>query len=319
MSKKSLRARIVADWPAKVLSLAVAILVFTFYRLNRLEDRYVSVPLAVTVGDEFVPSSSLPRSVRLTLRGESNALVTILEEDLKASVDLSRVTGEGVYKAPVLIEKRGSALGVDPLEITIDPPEIAVSLERKLRKVVPVTPSFRGYLGPGYELSSFSLEPAEEEVSGPASAVERIIDLSTDPIELSGKTSDFREEVRVFPKDPLVQVSGKATATFSAAILQAMDFKTFDAVPVTATGLAPGFALIDPLPTCVLRLRSNASILKNFVLPPGAIVLDLSSVTKAGIYTLPLDARLPEGIALDAIDPPAVTLRVQQQAAGGAH
>ncbi len=319
MSKKSLRARIVADWPAKVLSLAVAILVFTFYRLNRLEDRYVSVPLAVTVGDEFVPSSSLPRSVRLTLRGESNSLVTILEEDLRASVDLSRATSEGFYKAPVLVEKRGSALGVDPLEITIDPPEIAVSLERKLRKVVPVTPSFRGYLGPGYELSSFALEPAEEEVSGPASAVERIIDLSTDPIELSGKTSDFREEVRVFAKDPLVQVSGKPTATFSAKILQAMDFKTFDAVPVAASGLAPGFALVDALPTCVLRLRSNASILKGFVLPPDAIVLDLSSVTKPGIYTLPLDVRLPEGIALDSIDPPALTLRIQQQPVGGAH
>ena len=318
MSKKSFRARIISDWPAKVLSLVVAILVFSFYRLNRLEDRYVSVPLAVTVGDEYVPSSSLPRSVRLTLRGESNALVTILEEDLKASVDLSHATGEGAFKAPVVVEKRGSALGVDPLEISVDPPEIAVSLERKLRKVVPVTPSFRGYLGPGYELSSFALEPAEDEVSGPASAVERIIDISTDPIELSGKTSDFREEVRIFAKDPLVQISGKPTATFSANILQAMDFKTFEAVPVTAMGLAPGLSLGDTLPTCVLRIRSSASIIKDFVLPAGAIVLDLSSVTKPGIYTLPLDARLPEGMALDSINPPALTLHILQ-AAGGVH
>ena len=318
MSKKPLRARIIGDWPAKVLSLVVAILIFAFYRLNRLEDRYISAPLSVTVGEEYVPASSIPRSVRLTLRGESNTLVTILEEDLKASVDLSHATGEGFFKAPVIVERRGSALGVDPLEISADPPEVAVSLERKLSKVVPVTPSFRGYLGPGYELSSFALDPAEEEVTGPASAVEHIIDLSTDPIELSGKTGDFREEVRVFSKDPLVQVAGKAVATFSASILQAMDFKIFDAVPVTATGLAPGLVLADTLPACIVRLRSNAAILKDFVLPSGAIVVDLSSATKPGLYTLPLDARLPQGIALDSIDPPAVTLRIQP-AAGGAH
>ncbi|MDA8410169.1 MAG: CdaR family protein [Treponema sp.] len=317
MSKKPLRSRIIADWPAKVLSLVVAILVFSFYRLNRLEDRYISVPLSVTVGDDYAPSSGFPKTVRLTLRGESNALITILEEDLRASVDLSHATGEGLFKAPVLVERRGSALGVDPLEITADPPEIAVDLERRLRKVVPVTPSFRGYLGPGYELSSFTLEPAEEEVSGPASAVEHIIDLSTDPIELSGKTGDFREEVRVFSKDPYVQVQGKGTATFAAKILQAMDFKTFDAVPVAATGLAQGLALADALPNCVVRVRSSSALLKDLTLSQGAIVLDLSTATKPGLYTLPLDARLPDGVALDSINPPALTLRVQQ-ATGGA-
>jgi len=318
MSRKSLRSRIVADWPAKVLSLVAAILVFSFYRLNRLEDRFVSVPLAVVVGEDFVPSAALPRSVKLTLRGESNQLVTVLEEDLRASIDLSHASGEGIFRAPVVVERRGSALGVDPLEISAEPSEIDVPLERKLRKVVPVTPSFRGYLGPGYELSSFSLDPATEEISGPAGAVEHILDLSTDPIELSGKTSDFKSEVRIFAKDPLVQVSGRGTAVFSASILQSMDFKTFEAVPLTLVGLGQGLALGEQPAPCTLRVRSSAAILKDFVLPTGSVVLDLSAAPEPGLYTLPLDARLPEGIALDSIEPPAVTVRVVQ-AVGGAH
>lgn len=310
MNKRSFRSRLLADWPAKVLSLAAAVLVFAFYRLNRLEERYVSVPLSVSVGEEFVPATALPRSVRLSLRGESNAIVAILEEDLRASIDLSHATGEGILKAPVVVERRGTALGVDPLEIVADPPEIAVMLERKLRKVVPVTPSFRGYLGPGYELSSFTLSPAEAEVSGPASAVERVIDLSTDAIELSGKNQDFHEEVRVFAKDPLVQVSGKGTAAFSAVISQATDYRSFEAVQVQLAGLAPGLALAEPLPACSLRLRAAPALLKDFVLPSGAVVLDLSSVARPGLYTLPLDTSLPEGVALDSIQPAALTLRV---------
>lgn len=316
MSRRPLRSRLVADWPAKVLSIVVAILVFAFYRLNRLEDRYVSVPLVVSVGEEFVPSSPLPRTIRLTLRGEPNALVTVLEEDLRASLDLTHASGEGMLRAPVTIERRGSALGVDPLEITSDPAEIPVTLERKLHKTVPITPSFRGYLGPGYELSSFSLEPAEAEVAGPASAVERVIDLSTDPIELSGRGSDFQAEVRIFAKDPLVQVTGKGTATFSATILQSTDTRTFEGIPITVTDLAGGLALGDPLPTCTVRLRSSAAILKDFVLPAGALTLDLGQAAKPGIYTLPLDLRLPDGVALDSINPPAVTIRVVSASGG---
>ncbi|HUX38213.1 MAG TPA: CdaR family protein [Rectinemataceae bacterium] len=318
MSRKSLRSRLVVDWTAKVLSLVAAILVFSFYRLNRLEDRYVSVPLAVTVGDDFVPASALPRTVKLNLRGESNSLVGILEEDLRASIDLSRATGEGILTAPVVVERRGSALGVDPLEITADPPEIAVPLQRRLRKIVPITPSFRGYLGPGYELSSFQLDPSAEEITGPADAVQRVLDLSTDAIELSGRTADFHAEVRVFAKDPLVQVSGKGMAAFSASILQSMEFRTFEAVPVTVLGLLPGLALAEPPPPCTLRVRSSAALLKDFNLPAGSVVIDLSATTKGGLYTLPLDARLPEGIALDSISPPAITVRVAQ-ASGGSH
>ncbi|MEI6877012.1 MAG: CdaR family protein, partial [Spirochaetota bacterium] len=288
MNRKGSWSSIFADWPAKMLSLAAALLLFFFYRLNRLEERFVSVPLAVTVNDQYVPSSALPRSVRLTLRGESSSLVTILEEDLKASVDFSDAKAEGLIRSAVLVEKRGTALGVDPLEISVEPVEVTVNLERKARKMVPITPSFRGYLEPGYELSTFDLIPSEAEISGPAGAVSHVLDLSTDFIELSGRHSDFSAEVRVFPKDPLVTISGKASSTFKAIVQQAIEYRRFEGVTVLATGLQEGLALAEPLPTCSIRLQSSKAQLRGFELPPGLAILDLASVRKSGVYTLPL-------------------------------
>jgi hypothetical protein len=310
MSRKGFWAVFFADWPAKILALAVAVIIFLFYRLNRLEDRFVSVPLSVTLNEEYVPSNVLPRSVRLTLRGESSSLVTILDDDLKATVDFSHGNAEGIVKAAVVVEKRGSALGVDPLEITADPVEVTANLERKAVKVVPITPSFRGYLEPGYELSSFDLEPAEAEISGPAGAVSRVLDLSTDFIELSGRRSDFTTEVRVFPKDPLILVAGKAVSTFRAVVQQAIDFRRFDGVTVVAAGLQDGLQLAEALPACSIRVQSSKAQLRGFELPPGSVTLDLSSVRRVGVYTLPLVAKLPEGMALDSIDPESVTIRV---------
>jgi hypothetical protein len=315
VSRKGFWVRVFADWPAKVLSIAAALLMFFFYRLNRLEDRFVSVPLSVTVNDEFVPSNALPRSVRLALRGESSSLFSVLEDDLRASVDLSAARGEGLVHSVVVVEKKGSALGIDPLEVRAEPSEVAANLERKARKTVAITPSFRGYLAPGYELATFDLNPAEAEVQGPASAVARVIDLSTDFIELTGRTSDFSAEVRLFSKDPFVGVSGRGQSTFKATVQQAIEYKRFDGVPIAIVGLVEGLALGDPPPSGALRLQSSKAQLRGFALPEGILYIDCAGVRRAGVYTLPVSARLPEGFALDSIDPESVTIRVT--AAGG--
>ncbi|MFZ4617058.1 MAG: YbbR-like domain-containing protein [Rectinemataceae bacterium] len=306
--------RLVADWPAKVLSLVTALLLFVFYNLNRLEDRFVSVPLGVTLSDDYVPSTVLPRGVRLTLRGEARSIVTILEDDLKASVDFSRVRAEGVTKASVVVERRGSALGIDPLEIVVEPAEVLVNLERKVRKVVPVTPSFRGYPEPGYEMSTFGLTPAEAEVTGPASAVSRVVDLSTEFIELTGRTVDFTTETRVFSRDPLVSVVGLGTASFHAEVRAAIDYRKVEGFRPKVTGLEDGLVLASPLPSCTIRLQASKALLADYQPAEDLVIIDLANVRRPGVYTFPLFARLPEGFALDSLDPESVTIRI---AAGG--
>ena len=68
---------LLADWPAKILSLAAAVLLFFFQSVNRLEERPLSVPLTIIANDDFVPASAYPRTVRLVPRGESNAIYAI--------------------------------------------------------------------------------------------------------------------------------------------------------------------------------------------------------------------------------------------------
>jgi hypothetical protein len=309
--KKGLFARITSDWPAKVLSLAAALLLFFFYRLNKLEDRYLSVPLTVTMNEEFAPASQLPRSVRISLRGESNALFSIQEEDIKASVDLSGYRSEGVYRAAVQIEKRGSALGVDPLEIQADPGEIAVGIERRVSRSVPVTPSFRGFLEPGYELVSFDIQPPEVEVYGPASAVGRVADVATDFIELSGKSADFTTKAKLVKKESLVYLSGPETVEFRAVVRKSLATKTFEHLPILPTGLDDTLELTAPLPAGKIRLRSSGSVeAADFTPSPGALSVNLSSVRKPGTYSLPVLAVLPDGYVVELYEPQELTVEV---------
>lgn len=317
MSKnKSVWAKLFADWPAKLLCLAAALLLFFFYRLNRLEERFISVPLSVTVNDEFVPATQYPRSVRLSLRGESNDLFSIQEDDLRAYVDFSSVRSAGLARASIQIEKRGNAVGIDPLEIKAEPAEIAVSMEKKESKIVPVTPSFRGYLEPGYELLSFDFSPSEVEIAGPAGAVARVAEISTDFIELAGRKDDFSLKVRLVRKDPLVLITSADSVEFRAVVQKSLAVKGFEAVPILATNLPEGLELSEPLPFGSLRLQSSKADLRGFDLPSGSLSVDFSAVRKAGTYKLPVAAHLPEDFALESFSPTEVTVSLSAKKGG---
>jgi YbbR domain-containing protein len=312
LSNRKFAKRLLANWPAKVLSIAAALLLFFFYRLNRLEDRYISIPLSVSMNDEYVPSSQYPRSVRATLRGESNALFSIQEDDVRASLDLTGYRAEGQYRSPVQIERRGSALGVDPLEIRTDPAEVSVTMEKRLTKTVPVTPSFKGFLEPGYELVSFELNPSQVEISGPASAISRSSDVQTDFIELAGRNSDFIVKTRIVKKDALVSVTGVDSVEFRAVVQRSLAIKSFENVPIVGDELESAFALASPLPSGSLRVRSSTTDITGFSPPPGILFVDLSSLRKAGTYTVKVQSQTPDGFTIERYEPQAIQVTIVQ-------
>jgi len=316
LSTKGFWARMTSNWPAKVLSLAAALLLFFFYRLNRLEDRYISAPLSVVLNDDFVPSSQIPRAVRITLRGESNTLFKIQDDDLKATLDLSSYRSEGVIHAPVQVEQRGSALGVDPLMIQVEPADVEINLEHKLSRIVPVTPTFRGFLEPGYELVSFDINPPEVEITGPASVVNRSSDIPTDFIELAGRNSDFIVKARLVKKDSLVSLTGPDTVDFRAVVQKSLAAKSYEGLDIAVVGLSDSLSLVSPLPKGSISVRSSTSDISGFEPGPGVLSIDLSSIHLPGTYKLPVTAVLPEGYSLEQYEPKTVSIVVET---GGTH
>lgn len=302
------------DWPAKVLSLVAAAGLFFFYQLNRLEERPLSVPLAVKLNGKLVPASAYPRSVRLVLRGESNAIYAILESDLVASLDLSGYSSAGTWRVPVKVERLGGAAGVDPLEISIEPSEVSVALEERVVKEVAVTPSFRGYLEPGFELVGFTLTPDRVEVAGPASLMAELGDAITEPIELSGKSEGFTLRARLSARDPLLEFLSSDEVEFSAEIRKAIVYKTFQDLPVAPSGLAAGLALRTPLPTCTVRVAASRLELEAWVPTEDALVADLSGVHGPGVFTVAIVPRFPEGFQVESWLPMVTTVSIERAA-----
>lgn len=308
--------RLFDDWAAKALCLGVAVGLFWFYTTNRLEERPLSVPLAVIESEGLVPAGQYPRTVRLVLRGESNAIYSVLEGDLVATLDLSGYTSAGLWRVPVRIEKKGSALGIDPLQIDVEPADVAVSMEPRVVKELAVVPSFRGYLESGYELTGFAIDPPRVEAAGPAGAMQAATEALTEPIDLSGRDADFSITIPLRSSDPLVRFVTAKDVVFSAGVSRALVWKTFEGLVPVPTGLVRGLSVAGVLPPVSVTVSGSRSELDAFSPPADVLAADLSGVDRAGVHTVAIVPRFPEGLEVESWSPMAVAVTVQGEATG---
>jgi YbbR domain-containing protein len=206
---------------AKALSIAFAVFLFVFHRMSSLQTRFFSVPLTVETNAAFVPASAYTRIIKVSLRGDANGIFPIQEDDIEAYIDLKKYESEGMYGVPVQIRRKGSALGVEPLEISVEPVEISIRLDRKTSKYIPIRANMRGEVESGFELVSHSLYPAQAVLDGPFDVLNSISELYTDYIDLDGRREDFSVTVNIMNRDPLIVIRGSGITEFRCHIGQA--------------------------------------------------------------------------------------------------
>ena len=208
MINNKLLLKITEKWPVKALSVAAALIISIFYRMNTLETRFYSAPLFIEANETLVPLTSLTNSVRISLRGESDGIQQILDEDIEAYIDLGRYTNEGSYRVPVQIRKKGSALGVAPLEISVLPIEIQIVLELNTLKSIPIFPVFMGTVAQGFELTSHQIIPEMVIAEGPRSLINDLIEFNTEIIDLDRRFDNFSVRINIINHNPLIIIQG---------------------------------------------------------------------------------------------------------------
>jgi hypothetical protein len=218
LNSAKLLSKIIEKWPAKALSVAAAIIIALFYRMNTLDIRHISVPLNIESSETLTPANSFARTVRVSLRGEPGGIQPILEEDIEAYIDLKKITSEGTYRLPVQIRKKGSALGVEPLEISVLPLEIPFVLEQKVRKVIPIMPVYQGTIAQGYELISQSITPENVIAEGPRSSMDAQLEFTTDTIDLEERYGNFSGLVNIINNNPLIFIHGNTMIEYRGTI-----------------------------------------------------------------------------------------------------
>jgi hypothetical protein len=293
-----------------VISVAAAVVLVVFYNISRLEDRFFSVPLEVSITSEYIPASSYPDSVRVHLRGEPDVLERIQQNDIRAVVDFTDLQEPGVFAEPVQIQKTGAALDTEPVEIRVEPAQVEIRLARRVQKSVEVEPTIQGFAPTGYRLSQYQVSPSSVEVEGPEEVVNDVEVVRTEEIQLSGRRDDFTVRVRLDKPDPLIRFPGGSIVEFRGIIEETVVLRTIEPVEVVLLDLEADLSLVSSLPTGLVRVQARQVDLEEVTPSQVQIVVDASEIDGPGTYTLDTRPSVPQGLVVLRYEPRTVEVAV---------
>lgn len=311
--KKLFRA-VVKGWPEKVVCMVLALFLFLFYRLTNLEERFFSIPLRVESSGEMVPSAPFLQAVRISLRGEQSEIYPVLEEDVVSFIDISAFTDEGEYSVPVQTRLSGTAVGIDPLEVVVDPSEVTVKLERRTTKLLPVSLVLTGFPSEGYEFGSSAVNPSALEVSGPRSVVESVTELKTEPVSLSGRNAGFDGSAEVVLGNEFLSFTNLSSVSYRVFISEVISERRFENIHFSFVAVRPGFEFEASAETGSLRILAPETELSSWNPPPELLSVYCGDVTEPGEYTLEVRANIPQQFTLLQLEPEEILVTFRERA-----
>ena len=267
-AQKLLRRVFVEDWSLKLLSLAIAIVLWLLVTgQNQPVTAHVNVQLNFIRPQSLEISNDPPRTVDVMLTGSRNKLDDLTSLDLVATVDISdQRSGERVLR---LADKAVITL---PQGIKVDgfqPSAIPIRLEEIVERQIPVEAKLEGKPDDGFEVYSATPNKTSVSVRGPASRVNALQKIPTESIWVTGHKESFPAnnvaldvpDAKVDLLEPMVNVA--------IEIGERRTEKTFAGVEViTSDG-----GKVQPATTSV-TLLGGASLLETIKSEQFRIILD---------------------------------------------
>jgi YbbR domain-containing protein len=211
--EKLLRRIFLEDWSLKLLSLAIAIVLWLVVTgQNEPVTANVNVQLNFIRPQLLEISNDPPRTVDVMLTGSRNKLDDLTALDLVATVDLSdQRAGERVLR---LADKAQIVL---PQGVKVDgfqPSAIPIRLEPIMERQIAIEPKLEGKPVDGYEVYAVRPNRGSVTVRGPESRVNALQKVMTESIWLSGHKDTFTasnvaidlSDAKVDLLDPVVNV-----------------------------------------------------------------------------------------------------------------
>ena len=204
-----LRRIFVEDLNLKLLSLGVTLVLWFAVTGQKqpLSKRFTGVQLSFVHPDKMEIANDPPRTVDVTLSGNSDTLGKINPQDLLATV---LVGDQAMGDRVVRLSRERVKMNLPP-GVQIDgfqPAVVSVRLEPRADREVNVEIKFEGRVAEGYEVSAVTSNPSRVQVRGPASHATSIDKAPTESISLEGRKASFDlDQVAINIPDQKVDVT----------------------------------------------------------------------------------------------------------------
>ncbi len=280
--------------------LAIAVWILAVTNTDPVEKRVYNRPVALEVigiNSSLVITTELPEQVSLTLSAPASTWASSLSSTnvVRAVVDLTGLDS-GTYEIPVKIQIAAQPVRVE----SVSPAIVNITMEQQISKTLPIQLLQPANPAVGYEAGTPELNAKDAAVNGPASLVDKVVEIrATLDISSSRKSVDRDLVLSAFDENGL-KVSGVTISPEKIHVRQEITqrggYKNVSVRVVTAGQIASGYRLSDisPNPPIVTVFSTDLELINTL---PGSIETQPLNLTDADSdleVALPLN--LPSGV-----------------------
>lgn len=296
------------EWQLKIAALVGAVFTWFFYDMISLEERYLTVPLEVSINESVAPLRSYPEAVKLTVRGRAEDIYLFSDEDFRAFADFSAHDVPGRYAVPISVQSLRSAELLNDIQIDTDPKFLDLAFDWKVTKQVEVTADLKGFPASGFEVAEVRVEPAFVEISAPESVAAPIETVSTIPIPIDGSRNSFSVLAEVAIDDKTVSFTGDPIVRLYVTVSEVYVEKNFEPLPIELNHSLSGGTLSITPQTGSLSLSGRQLLMDGLSAADVSLKVDLPELVPGESVELPVVPSVPEGTTVLQQTPQTVTV-----------
>ena len=205
-----------SDASLRIGSLILAVLIWMYVRGEEKPVQVFTVPLEIEgIPSDLAMAGETADSVAVRVRAPDATLKNLAPGRFQARIHLSDarpgdliipLTG-GDVKAPI---------GVEVLQV--EPRSVALRLERRLTREVPIGVRVKGKVAAGFEYAGYTIAPERVRVEGPEGAVAQVREAMAEEVDITGRSLNFETPVSLTPDRGGVRIVDGAGVVVRVAI-----------------------------------------------------------------------------------------------------
>jgi hypothetical protein len=292
----------------KFLSLGIALLLWLSISGEQVVERSLRAPLELqNIPEQLEVLGDPPGTVDIRVKGSSAALTRLGPSDVVAFLELgSARPGRRLFH--LLPEHVRVPYGVEVAHLS--PSTIPITFERSGSRTIPVVPQVEGEPAEGYMQAQVTADPPMVEVVGPENLLNRLTEVITEPVSVSGAAGIVQELVTIGVGDPALRLKSPGSALVTVNIVPVPIELTVQKVPVQVRNVTSGRSARCRPDVVAVLLKGNRGFLEEVTVESLDVHVDIVGLGP-GRYNLPVMIEPVAGVTVLGTEPATVSVLIR--------
>jgi YbbR domain-containing protein len=293
-----------------LLSLALAFVCWQrIHRTIGYETTLSHIPIELIAPDGWSLLSSSLDDVSITLRGSQEEIRLLSEDNLRVIIPLPEPNAQ--KEASLRFSKTHLLNPSNARLIRFNPPQINVSFDQTVEKLLPVKATFTGHLRDGLEIAQATCKPAGVQIRGAKKIIDSLDRIETQPIVLDRRPASFMETIGLaLPDTPGISADTQRIDV-RVEINEQIRTRQFLNIPLRILNVPNNSPSITLVPEVINLTLSGAQQKVDRIRPENITAyVRCDQLDATTTYDLPVQVDLPDGIILNNTEPSVVKVNI---------